>query len=128
MMDVFVNGHLIEFDEQTRLDFSGVYIQKHNQSKIGIYFTSGVSIDTRAIEDFLVYLISIPTRFKGLCLIRIKELLLLPFKELLFTCLKYYIEILISKVQQKRPWVFKQNFAPLACTRSLYTTHATQIF
>ena len=66
MMGVFVNGHLIEFDEQTRLDFSGVYIQKHNQSKIGIYFTSGVSIDTTAIEDFLVYQISVPTRFKGL--------------------------------------------------------------
>ena len=66
MMGVFVNGDPIEFDKQTRLDFSGVYIQKHNESKIGIYFTSGVSIDTRAIEDFLVYQISVPTRFKGL--------------------------------------------------------------
>ena len=73
-MDVFVNGDQIEFDEQTRLDFSGVYVQKHNQSKIGIYFTSGVSISTRAIEGFLIYQISIPTRFKGLYLTVIETL------------------------------------------------------
>jgi hypothetical protein len=61
-----VNGDRVEFDEQTRLDFSGVLIEKRNQSKIGIHFTSGISIDIKAIEDFLTYQISIPTRFKGL--------------------------------------------------------------
>jgi hypothetical protein len=65
-IDVFVNGDRIEFDEQTRLDFSEVFIVKNNQSKINVHFTSGVSIDIRAIEEFLVYQISIPTRFKGL--------------------------------------------------------------
>ena len=65
-MDVLINGDRVEFDEQKRLDFAGVFILKHNQSKIGVYFTSGVSIDIRAIEDFLAYQISIPTRFKGL--------------------------------------------------------------
>ena len=86
MMDVSVNGDRIEFDEQARLDFSGVYIQKHNQSKIGIYFTSGVSMDTRAIEDFLVYQISIPTRFKGLYLLAILEIFQLCRSAL---CLKF---------------------------------------
>ncbi len=66
MVDVFVNGDRVEFDEQTRLDFSGVFIVRQNQSGIGIYFTSGISINTRAIEDFLTYQISIPIRFKGL--------------------------------------------------------------
>ena len=61
-----MNGDRVEFDEQTRLDFSGVLIEKRNQSKIGIHFTSGISIDIKAIEDFLTYQISIPTRFKGL--------------------------------------------------------------
>ena len=65
LIDVYVNGDRIEFDEQTRLDFDGVFIQKYNDSKIGIYLNSGVSIVTRAIENFLVYEISIPTRFKG---------------------------------------------------------------
>ena len=65
MIDVFVNGERVEFDEQSRLDFSGVFIVQQNQSKIGIYFNSGVSIVTKAIEDFLTYQISIPTRFKG---------------------------------------------------------------
>ena len=75
MIDVFVSGDRVEFDEQTRLDFSGVFIIKQNQSEIGMYFTSGISIDTKAIEDFLTYQISIPTRFKGLYLIRIEEFL-----------------------------------------------------
>ena len=65
MVDVFVNGERVEFDEQSRLDFLGVFIVQQNQSKIGIYFNSGVSIVTKTIEDFLTYQISIPTRFKG---------------------------------------------------------------
>jgi hypothetical protein len=68
-LDVFVNGERVEFDEQTRLDFSGVFIVKQNQSKLGIYFTSGVSVAIKAIEHFLTYQISISTRFKGLYLI-----------------------------------------------------------
>ncbi|CAB4032217.1 Hypothetical predicted protein [Paramuricea clavata] len=64
-LDVLVNGERVEFDEQTRLDFSGVFIVKQNQSKLGIYFTSGVSVTIKATEDFLTYQISIPTRFKG---------------------------------------------------------------
>ena len=72
MIDVFVNGERVEFDEQTRLDFSRVFIVKQNQTKIGVYFDSGVSIDTRTIEDFLTYQISIPVRFKGLCIEVIK--------------------------------------------------------
>lgn len=70
-LDVFVNGERVEFDEQTRLDFSGVFIVKQNQSKLGIYFTSGVSVAIKAKEDFLTYQISIPTRFKGLYLINL---------------------------------------------------------
>jgi hypothetical protein len=66
-----VNGDRVEFDEQTRLDFSGVFIEKRNQTRIGIYFTSGISVNTRAIEEFLTYQISIPARFKGLTLITI---------------------------------------------------------
>ena len=68
---MFVNGERVEFDEQTRLDFSGVFIVKQNQSKLGIYFTSGVSVAIKAKEDFLTYQISIPTRFKGLYLINL---------------------------------------------------------
>lgn len=65
MVDVFLNGERVEFDEQTRLDFSRVTVEKQNQSKIGVYFNSGVSIDAKAIEGFLTYQMSIPKRFKG---------------------------------------------------------------
>ena len=66
MLDVFLNGERVEFDEQTRLDFSRVTVVKQNQSKVGIYFNSGVSIDSGvSIEGFLVYQISIPKQFKG---------------------------------------------------------------
>lgn len=65
MLDVFLNGERVDFDEQTRLDFSRVTVVKQNQSKVGIYFNSGVSIDTRAIKGFLIYQMSIPKQFKG---------------------------------------------------------------
>ena len=65
MINVFVNGERVEFDEQTTLEFSRVIVEKQNRSKIGIYFHSGVSVDIKAIEDFLIYQISIPARFKG---------------------------------------------------------------
>ena len=65
MVDVFLNGERVEFDEQTRLDFSDVIVVKQNQSKIGIYFSSGVSIDTKSIDGFLTYQMSIPKGFKG---------------------------------------------------------------
>ena len=65
MLDVFLNGERVEFDEQTRLDFSRVIVVKQNQSRVGIYFNSGVSIDTRAIEGLLVYQMAIPKQFKG---------------------------------------------------------------
>ncbi len=68
-IDVFVNGERVEFDEQSRLDFTGVFVVQQNQSEITIYFTSGISVAIKAIEDFLTYQISIPTRFKGLYLI-----------------------------------------------------------
>ncbi|XP_046863081.1 protein mesh-like isoform X2 [Xenia sp. Carnegie-2017] len=62
---VYSNGEKIEFDEQTRLDFKEVFLIKHNVTKIGIYFSSGVSVETKSIEDFLNYQISIPQKFKG---------------------------------------------------------------
>ena len=62
---VYANGEKIEFDEQTRLDFKEVFLIKHNVTKIGIYFSSGVSVETNSIEDFLNYQISIPQKFKG---------------------------------------------------------------
>ena len=65
MLDAFLNGERVEFDEQTRLDFSRVTVVKQNQSKVGIYFNSGVSIDARAIKGFLIYQMSIPKQFKG---------------------------------------------------------------
>jgi hypothetical protein len=68
-IDVWVNRERVEFDEQTRLDFTGVFAARQNQSKIVIYFNSGVSIAIKAIEDFLTYQISIPTKFKGLFLV-----------------------------------------------------------
>ena len=71
MIDVFVNGDRVEFDEQTRLDFSDVFLVRQNQSEIRIYFTSGIFIDTKETEGFLTYQISIPTRFKGSYLITI---------------------------------------------------------
>ncbi|XP_028415602.1 sushi domain-containing protein 2-like isoform X2 [Dendronephthya gigantea] len=64
-IDVFINRERVVFDEQTRLDFTGVFIVKQNQAKFGIYMNSGVSIDVSAIEDFLTYEISVPVRFKG---------------------------------------------------------------
>ena len=65
MLDVFLNGERAEFDEQTRLDFSRVTVVKQNQSKVGIYFNSGVSVYTEAIKGFLIYQMSIPKQFKG---------------------------------------------------------------
>ena len=65
MLDVFLNGERVEFDEETRLDFSKVTVVKQNQSRVGIYFNSGVSIDTKAIEGFLIYQMSVPKKFKG---------------------------------------------------------------
>lgn len=62
---MFVNGERIGFDEQTRLDFTGVFIVKENQLKFGIYFTSGIIIGVTSVEDFLTYQISVPLRFKG---------------------------------------------------------------
>ncbi|XP_028415613.1 sushi domain-containing protein 2-like [Dendronephthya gigantea] len=64
-VDVLVNGEHVEFDEQTRLDFTGVFIVKQNQSKFGTYFTSGVAVVVTSVEDFLNYQISVPLRFKG---------------------------------------------------------------
>ncbi|XP_028416703.1 sushi domain-containing protein 2-like, partial [Dendronephthya gigantea] len=64
-IDVLVNGERVEFDEQTRLDFTGVFIVKQNQSKFGTYFASGVAIVVTSVEDFLTYQISVPLRFKG---------------------------------------------------------------
>ncbi|XP_028417110.1 sushi domain-containing protein 2-like [Dendronephthya gigantea] len=64
-IDVLVNGERVEFDEQTRLDFTGVFIVKQNQTKFGTYFTSGVAIVVTSVEDFLTYQISVPLRFKG---------------------------------------------------------------
>lgn len=61
----FVNGEKIEFDEQRRLDFRDVFVIKHNETEVGIYFSSGVSVETKSIDQFLTYQISIPTRFKG---------------------------------------------------------------
>ena len=65
LIDVLVNGNHVEFDEQPRLDFLDVFITKRNRSKVSIFFTTGVSIDIKSIEDFLTYQISVPKRFKG---------------------------------------------------------------
>ena len=64
-IDVFVNRERVEFDEQTRLDFTGIFAVRENKSKISIYFTSGVSVVVKVVENFLTYQISIPTKFKG---------------------------------------------------------------
>ena len=64
-MHVHVSSALVEFDEQSRLDFTGVFIVKQNQSEVGIYFNSGLSVVAKSIESFLTYEISIPQKFKG---------------------------------------------------------------
>ena len=65
-MDVFINGDRVEFDEQTTLDFTGVFVTKQNQSKLSVFFNSGVSIDVKAIKELLACEISISARFKGI--------------------------------------------------------------
>ena len=72
-MDVLVNGELIDFDEQSELDFTEVFVVKQNQSRINVYFSSGVSLTVIAIEQFLNYEILIPPRFKGWYLIRLSH-------------------------------------------------------
>ncbi|XP_028415599.1 sushi domain-containing protein 2-like isoform X2 [Dendronephthya gigantea] len=64
-IDVLVNGERVEFDEQTRLDFTGVFIVKQNESIFRTYSTPGVAIVVTSVEDFLTYQISVPSRFKG---------------------------------------------------------------
>ncbi|XP_028416696.1 uncharacterized protein LOC114540886 [Dendronephthya gigantea] len=63
-IDVLVNGERVEFDEQTRLDFTGVFIVKQNESIFRTYSTAGVAIVVTSVEDFLTYQISVPLRFK----------------------------------------------------------------
>ena len=65
-MDVFINGDRVDFDEQSTLDFIGVFVKKQNRSKLSVFFHSGVSIDVEAIEELLAYEISISARFKGI--------------------------------------------------------------
>ncbi|XP_028410519.1 sushi domain-containing protein 2-like isoform X2 [Dendronephthya gigantea] len=64
-IDVLVNGDRAEFDEESRLDYTGVFVVKQNQSKIGVYFASGESLHITVVEEFLTYQISIPVRYKG---------------------------------------------------------------
>ena len=65
-MDVFINGDRVEFDEQSTLDFTGVFLTKQNQSKLSVFFHSGVSIAVKAMKELLAYEISISARFKGI--------------------------------------------------------------
>ena len=64
-MDVFINEERMDFDEQSRLDFNGVFVINENRSKLSVFLNSGVSMDVKAIEELLLYEITIPVKFKG---------------------------------------------------------------
>ena len=64
-MDVLINEERMDFDEQSRLDFDGVFVINENRSKISVFLNSGVSMDVIATEELLLYEITIPVKFKG---------------------------------------------------------------
>ena len=62
---MFINEERMDFDEQSRLDFNGVFVINDNRSKLSVFLNSGVSMDVTATEELLLYEITIPVKFKG---------------------------------------------------------------
>ena len=62
---MFINEERMDFDEQSRLDFDGVFVINENRSKLSVFLNSGVSMDVKATEELLLYEITIPVKFKG---------------------------------------------------------------
>ena len=61
-----MNGNLIEFHEQLKMDFNGVIILKYNNtSKYSDTFDSGISVTIEKVERILQMMLLVPPMVKG---------------------------------------------------------------
>ncbi|XP_074609533.1 protein mesh-like isoform X5 [Acropora palmata] len=66
LVDVLLNGDMVEFDELSLLEFDGVSVLQYgNTSKYSIIFNSGVSVTVEGQQELLGLVTLVPTAFKG---------------------------------------------------------------
>ncbi|XP_073244634.1 uncharacterized protein [Porites lutea] len=66
LVDVLVNGEMVDFDELSFLEFNGVSVLKYvNTSKYSAIFHSGISVTVEGQTELLGLVTLVPTMFKG---------------------------------------------------------------
>ena len=66
MVDVLVNGEIVDFDELPLWEFNGVSVLQYvNTSKYSAIFHSGISVTVEGQTELLGLVTLVPTMFKG---------------------------------------------------------------
>lgn len=66
MVDVLVNGEMVDFDELSLWEFNGVSVLQYvNTSKYSAIFHSGISVTVEGQTELLGLVTLVPTMFKG---------------------------------------------------------------
>jgi hypothetical protein len=67
MVDVLLNGEILELEQEGITEFRGVSILKYaNVSKYSVIFNSGISVTIKGTPDLLQMILLVPQRFKGI--------------------------------------------------------------
>lgn len=66
MVDVLVNGQVVELEQEGITEYKGVSILKYaNVTKYSVIFQSGISVTLRGTPDLLQMILLVPQKFKG---------------------------------------------------------------